>query len=82
MARRGFGHIPCPQSRFGIEVDFPSILPSLVETYLTLSPYKFGGIAHIQNAQVRKVLPQVLEMLDDMPISVHGLAATPALSAG
>ncbi len=66
----------------GIDVDFPSILPSLVETYLRLSPYKFGGIAHMRNAQVRKVLPQVLEMLDDMPISVHGLAATPALSVG
>ena len=35
----------------------------------------------MQNAQVRKVMPQVLEMLDDMPISVHGLAVTPAYSA-
>jgi hypothetical protein len=66
----------------GKEVDFPSILPSLIETYLRLSPYKFGGISRMQNVQLRKVLPQVLETLDDMPISVHGLAATPAFSVG
>ena len=57
----------------GRAVDYAQYLPSLVENFLTLSPYKFGGLNRMQNAQIRKTLPLVLEMMDDMPISFHGL---------
>lgn len=60
----------------GREVDYARALPSLVETFLRLSPGKFGGIAQVQNAQIRKTLPQVVEMLDDLPISVQGFGLT------
>ncbi|MBY3432600.1 hypothetical protein HFN89_00235 [Rhizobium laguerreae] len=62
----------------GREVDYASALPSLVETFLRLSPRKFGGLAHVQNAQLRKTLPQVVGMLDDLPISVQGFGPTGA----
>ncbi|MBY3155357.1 hypothetical protein HFO56_23825 [Rhizobium laguerreae] len=62
----------------GREVDYASALPSLVETFLRLSPRKFGGIARVQNAQLRKTLPRVVEMLDDLPISVQSFGPTGA----
>lgn len=55
----------------GREVDYASALPQLVETYLAMSPHKIGGMQDMQKVELRKALPRMVEMLDELPISIH-----------
>lgn len=63
----------------GREMDYASWLPALAETFLQISPYKSTGLAMLSYKQVRKSIELAVEHLDNMPISVHGLAVGPAV---
>ncbi|MCZ7862826.1 hypothetical protein O9X98_15730 [Agrobacterium salinitolerans] len=62
----------------GRDIDYAERLPALAETYLEVSPYKSTGLAALSYKQVRKSIEMAVDHLDNMPISVHGLAAGPA----
>jgi hypothetical protein len=54
----------------GVDVDFASMLPQLVETYLRLDTPKSGGLLRYQKPQLRKLLPTIVDALADMPVAV------------
>ncbi|MDW9481943.1 hypothetical protein GOB57_25160 [Sinorhizobium meliloti] len=59
----------------GKKADYSTHLPAIVECFLSKSWKKFtGGLAALNLPQLRKVLPVVVEMMDDLPISIPGLA--------
>ncbi|MBY3432599.1 hypothetical protein HFN89_00230 [Rhizobium laguerreae] len=62
----------------GRDIDYASRLPALAETFLAVSPYKSSALAMLSYRQLRKGIEYAVEQLDNMPISVHGLAAAPA----
>ena len=62
----------------GRNIDYAERLPALAETFLQVSPYKSTGLAALSYKQVRKSIEMAVEHLDNLPISVHGLAAGPA----
>jgi hypothetical protein len=62
----------------GRDIDYGQRLPALAETFLQLSPYKSTGLATLSYKQVRKSIEMAVEHLDNLPISVPGLAAGPA----
>ncbi|MDW9481942.1 hypothetical protein GOB57_25155 [Sinorhizobium meliloti] len=66
----------------GRDIDYAERLPALAKTFLELSPYKSTGLAMLSYKQVRAAIELAVEHLDNMPISVHGLAGAPALSPG
>lgn len=63
----------------GREIDYASRLPALAEAFLSVSPYKSSSMAMLSYRQLRKAIQYAVEQLDNMPISVHGLAAAQAL---
>lgn len=66
----------------GRGVDYAAELPALVKNFLKTSTFKYGVLTQMNTAHLRKVLPLVLEMLDDMPISLYGLDSGTSLTAG
>lgn len=62
----------------GRDVDYAPDLPELVDQFLSLAPVKSRGMDVLNMHQLKKTLPLVLEMMDDLPISLHGLASTPS----
>lgn len=58
----------------GRNTDYAERLPALAETFLEISPYKSTGLAMLSYKQVRKSIEMAVEHLDNLPISVHGLA--------
>jgi hypothetical protein len=59
----------------GKKADYSGDLPAIVDCFLLMSWNKFtGGLADMFLPQLRKVLPVVVEMVDDLPISIPGLA--------
>jgi hypothetical protein len=64
----------------GVEVDFASRLPAIVENYLALDAPKCIDMQKYQKTELRKILPGIVDMLDDMPVAVHGLGVAPSFS--
>ncbi|MCV9964461.1 hypothetical protein OIU34_21460 [Pararhizobium sp. BT-229] len=62
----------------GRDVDYAAELPGLVDQFLSLAPVKSRGMDTLNMQQLKKTLPLVVEMMDDLPISLHGLASTPS----
>lgn len=59
----------------GKKADYSADLSAIVDCFLSMSWNKFtGGLAEMQLPQLRKVLPVVVEMMDDMPISGPALS--------
>lgn len=64
----------------GKKAVYSAHLPAIVECFLSKSWKKFaGGLAAMNLPQLRKVLPVVVEMMDDMPISIPELASVHTL---
>jgi hypothetical protein len=61
----------------GRDIDYAAWLPSLAQTFLAVSPYKSAALASLSYKQIRKAVEFAVEQLDNMPISIHGLAAAP-----
>ncbi|MCV9964462.1 hypothetical protein OIU34_21465 [Pararhizobium sp. BT-229] len=60
----------------GMKADYSAELSAIVDCFLSMSWNKFtGGLAEMILPQLRKVLPVIVEMMDDMPISVPAIAA-------
>ncbi|MCS4088763.1 hypothetical protein [Rhizobium sp. BK176] len=62
----------------GRDIDYAARLPALAETFLAVSPYKTAALSMLSYKQVRKAIEVAVEQLDNLPISVHGLATAPA----
>jgi hypothetical protein len=61
----------------GRDIDYAARLPSLAQTFLAVSPHKSAALGTLSYKQIRKAVEFAVEQLDNMPISVHGLAAAP-----
>ena len=59
----------------GKRADYLTDFQAIVDCFLSMYWNKFtGGFAEMRLPQLRKVLPVVIEMMDDLPISIPGLA--------
>jgi hypothetical protein len=58
----------------GRDIDYPERLPALAETFLKVFPHRSTGLTGLSNKQVRNSIEMAVEHLDNLPISVHGLA--------
>ncbi|MCZ7862827.1 hypothetical protein O9X98_15735 [Agrobacterium salinitolerans] len=64
----------------GKRADYSTDLSMIVDHFLSMYWNKFtGGLSLMTLPQMRKVLPVVVEMMDDMPISIPGLASVHTL---